>query len=41
MALPLIATVAAKLGIEIGKYIIKKQERKFLKKVQQINYANK
>ena len=32
MALPLIATVAAKLGIEIGKYIIKKAGKKVLKK---------
>ena len=32
MALPLIATVAAKLGIEVGKYIIKKAGKKVLKK---------
>jgi negative regulator of sigma E activity len=32
MALPLIATVAAKLGIEVGKYVIKKAGKKVLKK---------
>ncbi len=32
MALPLIATVAAKLGIEVGKYIIKKAGQRVLKK---------
>ena len=31
MALPLIVAVATKLGIEVGKYIIKKEGKKVLK----------